>query len=167
MVRFKNRWFLVQLLQPSQGATATWMQLTPQKVYTALKNSLIHNFGEVGWGAVSASLNVKYFSPVTGMAIIRVARDHFRLAWGAVTLLTSLDGQKVLPFVVHVSGTIKHVQLAAVKHNRELVAKAKRRSSSTEEVDRAGPGGVSFVSTAGRYEDLLEQSSREIEALQE
>jgi len=165
MVRFKNRWLLVQLLHPSQGVTATWTQLTPQKIYTALKNSLIHNFGEVGWGAVSASLNVKYFSPVTGMAIIRVARDHFRLAWGAVTLLTILDGQRVLPFVVHVSGTIKHVQIAAVKYNRELVAKAKRRASG--ELSQAGVGGTSFVSTTGRYEDLLEQSSRDIEALQE
>jgi ribonuclease P/MRP protein subunit POP5 len=47
---------------------------------------------------------VKYFSPLTGLIILRVTRDHFRLIWGAVTLLISIEGQKIIPFVVHCSG---------------------------------------------------------------
>lgn len=47
---------------------------------------------------------VKYFSPTTNICIIRVARDPYRIAWGAVTYLSSIDGQRYIPNVVHVSG---------------------------------------------------------------
>lgn len=85
-----------------------------------MKQSVIVNFGDTGWGAVGSSLNgitlvyagrntnrmdtVKYFSPATNICIIRVARDPYRIAWGAVTYLSSIDGQKYIPNVVHVSG---------------------------------------------------------------
>jgi hypothetical protein len=49
---------------------------------------------------------VKYFSPTTNLCIIRVARDHHRIAWGAVTLLTSIHDIKVIPRVIHVSGML-------------------------------------------------------------
>jgi ribonuclease P/MRP protein subunit POP5 len=77
-----------------------------------------------------------------------VARDHHRIAWGAVTFLSSVEGQKFIPNVVHVSGkyckalclsrtshdiwttlgTIKHAQLAAIKHNREVIALYRSRA---------------------------------------
>jgi ribonuclease P/MRP protein subunit POP5 len=93
-----------------------------------LKQSVLNNFGETGWGAVGLSLTgtqdfvstsllrnpdqiavfkfkVKYFSPTTNICIIRVARDQHKIAWGALTLLTSIEGTRYLPNVVHVSGT--------------------------------------------------------------
>ena len=89
---------------------------------------------------------VKYYSPTTNICIIRVARDQHRIAWGAVTLLSSVEDQKYIPNVVHVSGkhntiyncpfesssialgTIKHAQLAAIKHNREVIARYRART---------------------------------------
>jgi hypothetical protein len=62
-------------------------------------------------------------------------------------------------------GTIKHIQLTAVKYNRELIAKVKRKERPVNET--ASAASTSFVSTSGRYEDIIEKSSREIEALQE
>lgn len=47
---------------------------------------------------------VKYFSPTTNLCIIRVARDHHRIAWAAVTLITKLQGKTYVPNVIHVSG---------------------------------------------------------------
>ena len=84
---------------------------------------------------------------MTGICIVRVGREHVRTAWGAVTLLTSLEGHKILPHVIHCSGilyssiaplpdqtkfagTIKHVQLAAIEHNRELMARFRARSAT-------------------------------------
>ena len=123
---------------------------------------MLTNFGDTGWGAVGLSLTgefpnhrlqksfyilkvffllVKYYSPATNVCIIRVARDQHKLAWGALTLLTSIEGLRYIPNVVHVSGkyplyhcalgcpdrvcegTIKHAQLAAIAHNREVVAR--------------------------------------------
>ena len=115
----QNRWILVEFLAlpyPNRQSTG----LSSKQIYPALKQSVIVNFGDTGWGAVGGSLNgttlvyagrnangtdaVKYFSPATNICIIRVARDPYRIAWGAVTYLSSIDGQKYIPNVVHVSG---------------------------------------------------------------
>ena len=58
----------------------------------------------VGQDPPDMCMTVKYFSPTTHLCILRVARDHHTLARGAVTLLTSINGARVLPHVVHVSG---------------------------------------------------------------
>jgi ribonuclease P/MRP protein subunit POP5 len=83
------------------------------------------NFGDAGWGAVGYSLTgtyrrpfyptpqalislnpVKYYSPTTNLCIIRIGREHVRTAWGAVTLLSSIEGRHVIPNVIHVSGSV-------------------------------------------------------------
>jgi hypothetical protein len=61
-------------------------------------------------------------------------------------------------------GTIKHIQLAAVKYSREFIAKVKRKERSVNET--ASASSTSFVTTTGRYEDILKKSSKEIEVLQ-
>ncbi|KAG7092913.1 hypothetical protein E1B28_009218 [Marasmius oreades] len=136
MVRFKNRWLLIEFL-PVHGQNSLEVDLTKasssssqnqtriegKHIWGAIKQSAISNFGDIGWGSVALSLNVKYFSPTTHICIVRVARDHHKIAWGAVTLLKSIEGVKVLPNVIHVSGTIKHAQLAAIEHNRIVIAR--------------------------------------------
>ena|ERR1700722_16748891 len=94
--------------------------LNGKHIWPALKQTVLDNFGDTGWGAVGLSLTcaitgfiihnrshwltVKYHSPVTNICIIRVARDHYRIAWGAITMLSSIEGQKYIPHVIHVSG---------------------------------------------------------------
>ena len=53
------------------------------------------------WGV---SLAVKYFSQTTSLCIIRVARDHFRTVWGALSFMNRLDGVKVVARVIGCSG---------------------------------------------------------------
>ncbi|KAF8700062.1 hypothetical protein AX14_000832 [Amanita brunnescens Koide BX004] len=153
MVRFKNRWLLVEflpVLNDDRVSIAAPTTLDGRKVYNALKHSVVCNFGDTGWGAVGLSMSVKYFSPMTNVCIIRVAREQHKVAWGAVTLLSAVDGQRVVPNVVHVSGTIRHAQLAAIKHNREVVARYR-----------------ALVQTPGGFEAYLETSTTEIEALRD
>jgi ribonuclease P/MRP protein subunit POP5 len=100
------------------------------------------------------SLTVKYFSPTTNLCIIRVARDHHRIAWGAVTLLTSIHDVRVIPRVIHVSGTIKHAQLSAIAHNREVIARFRTKLKNA-------------ALHHDSYDDYLARSTREIEALQD
>lgn len=120
------------------------------------------NFGDTGWGAVGLSLTgelaigvgnvclsgltVKYFSPTTNVCIIRVGRDQHNIAWGALTMLTSIEGVRYIPNAVHVSGgflqfvvpsnsgrtlgTIKHAQLAAISHNRQAIARYRALSKN-------------------------------------
>ncbi|KAF7366773.1 Ribonuclease P/MRP protein subunit POP5 [Mycena sanguinolenta] len=168
MVRFKNRWLLVELI-PASNPSQT--HLDGQKIWTALRQSILTNFGDVGWGSVGLSLTVKYYSPTTNICIIRVARDHHQIAWGALTLLTTIEGTRYIPNVIHLSGrhtqcdftvhrdelatgTIKHAQLAAVAHNREVIARYRAQAKT--------PSGYQ-----DSYEDYLRTSNMEIEALQD
>ncbi|KDQ59026.1 hypothetical protein JAAARDRAFT_68592 [Jaapia argillacea MUCL 33604] len=155
MVRFKNRWLLVEFIPSAQIVPSREPEpLTSRQIYSALKESVVSNFGDTGWGAVGFSLTVKYYSPMTNICIIRVGRDQHRIAWGAVTLLDAIEGRKVIPNVVHISGTIKHTQLAAIEHNRVVVA---RYRASVKQA----------AASQDSYEQFLNTSTREIEALQD
>ncbi|KAH0585652.1 hypothetical protein H2248_008873 [Termitomyces sp. 'cryptogamus'] len=149
MVRFKNRWFLVELIPVGQINAPV---LEGKHIWAAIKQSIISNFGDTGWGSVGLSLTVKYYSPTTNICIIRVARDHHKIAWGSITLLSSIEGTRYIPHVIHVSGTIKHAQLAAIAHNREIVARYRAQTKTP-------------AAYQDSFETYLESSSVEIAAL--
>lgn len=150
MVRIKNRWLLVEFIPVDDSALA----LSEKSIWAAIKQSVVHNFGDAGWGGVGVSLSVKYYSPTTHMCIVKVGREYHNTAWGAVTLLNSIDGRRVVPHVVHVSGTIKHAQIAAVAHNRIVIARLRARANRP-------------ASYRDSYEDYLQTSERAITALQD
>ncbi|KAG2128677.1 uncharacterized protein EDB93DRAFT_1108922 [Suillus bovinus] len=158
MVRFKNRWLLVEFIDTSmvdastEKESSSTQSLDGRLIYNALRDSVVTNFGDTGWGAVGMSLNVKYFSPLTNLCIIRVARDQHRIAWGAVTLLTSIHDVRVIPRVIHVSGTVKHTQLSAIAYNQEVIAQFRIRLKNA-------------ALHHDSYDDYLAQSTRAIEAL--
>ncbi|KAJ7772894.1 hypothetical protein DFH07DRAFT_146797 [Mycena maculata] len=153
MVRFKNRWLLVELI-PAPNPNSSTVPLDGHKIWEAVRQSILNNFGDVGWGSVGLSISVKYYSPTTNICIIRVARDHHKIAWGAVTLLTAIEGRRYIPNVIHLSGTIKHAQLAAISHNREVVARYRAQAKTPSAYQDS-------------YEEYLQTSSMEIEALQD
>ncbi|KAH8826922.1 hypothetical protein DL96DRAFT_1669677 [Flagelloscypha sp. PMI_526] len=165
MVRFKNRWILIEFVDPAMFSSSSPLPqsvessnglhtLDERKIWAAVKNSVILNFGDTGWGAVGQSLTVKYYSPQTHTCILRVGRDHHKIAWGAVTLLTSVEGVKVLPNVVHVSGTIKHTQLAAIEHNRKVIARFREKAKMA-------------ATYKDGYDAVLAQTTIDIQALQD
>ncbi|KAF8529832.1 hypothetical protein JB92DRAFT_3086906 [Gautieria morchelliformis] len=178
MVRFKNRWLLVEFIpchsQDNDNA-APRQELNAKVIWLALKQSVMTNFGEVGWGAVSTSLNVKYFSPTTNLCIIRVSREHHQIAWGAVTLLTKINGSHHIPHMVHLSGTIKHAQLAAIRHDREVIARYKARAAEkgafpdiyTCVIANRKVNIVDPTASSVAYDQYLRQSEQEIEAIQD
>lgn len=61
---FKNRWLLVELIPcPSTSTTSALDVSAPEDnaigskhIWSALKQSVIANFGDTGWGAISSSL---------------------------------------------------------------------------------------------------------------
>ncbi|KAI0951539.1 hypothetical protein AcW1_008561 [Taiwanofungus camphoratus] len=156
MVRFKNRWLLVEFIScaPPPDPPAGSAETSSRHVWAALKQSVLTHFGDTGWGAVGASLTVKYFSPRTNVCIVRVARDQHRTARAAVTLLAAVDGRRCVPHVVHVSGTIKQAQLAAIRHNRTVIARYRALAKT--------PAGYQ-----DSHEEFLRTSAQEIGALQD
>jgi ribonuclease P/MRP protein subunit POP5 len=74
---------------------------------------------------------VKYLSPATSTFILRVSRDHYRIAWAALSLMTSVpvkDGKNCVFRVVRVSGTIKKAEEEAIRRAREIILKAMREA---------------------------------------
>ncbi|KAF5341374.1 hypothetical protein D9758_012294 [Tetrapyrgos nigripes] len=69
-------------------------------------------------------------------------------------MLRSIEGVLCIPHVVHVSGTIKHTQLAAIEHNRVVVARYRARANAP-------------AAYKDSYEEYLESSQNDIEALQD
>jgi len=153
MVRFKNRWLLVEFIPIGQNKPDPG-HLEGKHIWAALKQSALSNFGDAGWGSISLSLTVKYYSPTTNICIIRVARDHHKITWAALTLSSAIEGIKYIPNVLHVSGTIKHAQQAAIAHNREIVARYRAQAKTP-------------VTYKDSYDSYLETSTTEIEALQD
>ena len=49
-----------------------------------LKESVELVHGAYGLGSVMGSLQVKYFNPVTSVALIRVSRDNYDVLWSAM-----------------------------------------------------------------------------------
>lgn len=82
-------------------------------------------------------LSVKYFSPATSTAIIRVSRDHYRLVWGALSFVTKLPRpveQSCVIQVVRVSGTIRKAEEEAIRRAKASIMKAQRQKGDSGNV---------------------------------
>jgi ribonuclease P/MRP protein subunit POP5 len=113
-----------------------------------LKAEVADLFGDYGSGAVAESISgitrnllqaktvlirfsfpaVKYLSPATSTFILRVSRAHYRIAWAALSLMTSVpvkDGKNCVFRVVRVSGTIRKAEEESIRRARELILKTR------------------------------------------
>lgn len=112
----------------------------------ALRASLQQNFGDAASGAYAGPLACKYYSPKSGLGIVRCARDAARYVWGAATLLQTIDGQRVSIYVracggmllalftnFHV-GTIKKVQNKAISIDKSYILKIEQAKQSKQGV---------------------------------
>ncbi|KAF2672267.1 hypothetical protein BT63DRAFT_363267, partial [Microthyrium microscopicum] len=135
MVRIKHRYLLINILYPGDSNlnqkphepelpnVVQFHQPCPfsfkaQDLRRLIMASISENFGEYGSAATNPSLQVKYFSQATSTAIVRVHREHFRLVWAAVTMITKLPKSFDTPCVlqvVRVSGTIKKAEEEAIR----------------------------------------------------
>ncbi|GAA6060865.1 hypothetical protein JCM10212_006245 [Sporobolomyces blumeae] len=153
MVRFKHRYLLCTLVFPTCDSLSHLPRLdlappsgesnlddtpprsSPPPPPTVTESALIHllreslsvNFGDVGAGEVGGTFSIKYLSPTTQTLILRVSREHYRTLWAALTLLRRVGGREVVVRVVHVSGTIRKVQHAAIALDRREILLSHRR----------------------------------------
>ncbi|KAH7043212.1 Rpp14/Pop5 family-domain-containing protein [Macrophomina phaseolina] len=145
MVRLKHRYLLVNLLYPSPSTAAAKSSATPLDavhfhkpssdrltaglLIKIIREGIADLFGDYGAGMTSGTLAVKYFSPATSTAIIRVSRNHYRLVWAALTFLTRLPhpvNQDCVAQVVRVSGTIRKAEEEAIRCAKQAILQARR-----------------------------------------
>jgi ribonuclease P/MRP protein subunit POP5 len=118
MVRFKNRYFLIELnwakQTPPQG-------VTKDHLASAIRESLRINFGDFGLNAVIQFLQIKYYNEKTNICIVRSSRERFRMVWASLSFITHMENDDVYMRVLHVGGTLKSCQKQAISFDRELV----------------------------------------------
>ena len=147
--------YTVQFRQPSSD------KLDARLLMQMIRNGVSELFGDYGSGMVAPSLQgnlhppppkqhplfnprfrpltklqVKYFSPATSTAIIRVSRDHYRLVWATLAFITRLPrpvDQLCVLQVVRVSGTIKKAEEEAVRRARLSIRRARKAAVKANE----------------------------------
>ncbi|KPV73189.1 uncharacterized protein RHOBADRAFT_46297 [Rhodotorula graminis WP1] len=168
MVRFKHRYLLVSLIfpdsllppQPGDADPFAPPALSESSLISLLRDSLAVNFGDVGAGEVGGTFSIKYLSPSTSTMILRVSREHHRTLWAALTLLRKVGGVECVARVVHVSGTIRKTQHAAMAHDRAAIllsasrahARARRQGAATASATGKVKGRAGAA--AGASEDM-------------
>jgi RNase P/RNase MRP subunit POP5 len=128
---------------PGDGDPESLRRVTSAAFLRAIRKSVERHFGMHGLAVVQTALQVKYFNPITGVAVVRCAREQVRTVWAALTLIETISchpGRRgsgpsgpstnvcVAIRVLHNSGTIKLCQEAAVKHDTRLLLAEELRS---------------------------------------
>ncbi|KAK0715874.1 Rpp14/Pop5 family-domain-containing protein [Lasiosphaeris hirsuta] len=146
MVRLKDRYLLVHIIYTDVPAgqakgsvpdlllynQPTTGELRAQHLLKGIRSEVASLFGDCGSGAIDRSLQVKYLSPATSTFILRVSRDHHRLAWAALSFMDHVpvrNGRPCVFRVVRVSGTIRKVEEEAIRRAKLLVLSAKQEMS--------------------------------------
>lgn len=114
MVRFKQRY--LQLHVTRAGGCA---DVSAQDMQNALRRALASTLGYVGFGALRASLAVKYWNPDTGSLIVRVARGQLRQGWFGLCAINELKGARVALCCQHVGGTLRVVKTKLLRAQLE------------------------------------------------
>ncbi|BGO96039.1 hypothetical protein NBRC10512_002457 [Rhodotorula toruloides] len=186
MVRFKHRYLLLHLLfpaavdldalrsdidadqPPSAESTFSPPHLSESSLISLLRDSLSVSFGDIGAGEVGGTFSIKYLSPSTSTVIIRISREHFRTLWAALTLLRKVGGQECIARVVHVSGTIRKTQHAAIAHDRTqiLLSAARKRSATARKRKREAVKPVEAGAEDDGVEKQLMESEEKIMAME-
>jgi ribonuclease P/MRP protein subunit POP5 len=129
MVRFKNRYVLAEF-QWQDGKYDP--NLANKDIYDAVKDSVAYHFGDLGAGFINSGLSIKYWNAVTGLALVRVPREHIQELRVSLTFLTQLKSRQLKVKSLHCSGTIRGCERAAVDYLRDWL----RNSSSALEAKR-------------------------------
>ncbi|THW76202.1 hypothetical protein D6D19_03366 [Aureobasidium pullulans] len=152
MVRLKHRYLLLNILypdaetptKPSTDADLPHVisfrrpssdKLNAQLLARIIRDGVAELFGDYGSGMIAASLVVKYLSPATSTAIVRVSRAHYRLVWAALSFVTRLPkpiDQNCVIQVVRVSGTIRKAEEEAIRRAKAAIIRATARDKGAE-----------------------------------
>ena len=125
MVRLKHRWLLFNIIYPNETSafpfSAPSNNVTPRILTDILRQQISYNFGDQGSGLVSSSLQIKYFSSSTSTGIVRIARDHFRIVWAALTFIREIEGRECIVTVQRVSGTVKKAEQEILRRDKRAL----------------------------------------------
>ncbi|PVV02550.1 hypothetical protein BB560_002993, partial [Smittium megazygosporum] len=136
MVRFKNRYVCFQLELESEfeyrnqikkvsnsGAPKQQKNISAnsQEIDSLVKTFVNENFGDYGSSVLLERL----------AGIARVPRDNSTFLCSMLVLINKFKNQRCRISIVHVSGTIKKCQQAAIKYDRSLILQYLQENTSS------------------------------------
>ncbi|XP_074282363.1 putative ribonuclease P/MRP protein subunit POP5 [Silene latifolia] len=110
MVGFKNRYMLFEV-SIDKAAPLDDLQ---SNLATAIKHSILLNFGECGLASSLASFQVKYLNPRTKLCIIRTSRQDYQNVWSAITMVSTILNLPASFNLLDLTGSIKACRKAAI-----------------------------------------------------
>jgi len=123
MVRFKNRYLLCEVRYGDERCDSGY---THKDFYDLVRDSIALNFGDLGSGRLSVSLGIKYWNAITGLAVLRIAREDLRTLWAAVSLISYIKARKARVQVLHCAGTIRKCEERAKRYLEDWMREAKQ-----------------------------------------
>ncbi|XP_053135153.1 ribonuclease P/MRP protein subunit POP5 [Hemicordylus capensis] len=135
MVRFKNRYFLCEIIAEDPRCR----QLTDERaVHSTVKNAVARVHGDFGLACCSIAFSVKYLNAYTGIVLLCCRKDFYRLLWSSLPFITVLENKNqrcLCTFnTLLVGATIRTCQKFLIRYNRDQLLLLLR--NCTSEADR-------------------------------
>ncbi|XP_020654799.3 ribonuclease P/MRP protein subunit POP5 [Pogona vitticeps] len=135
MVRFKNRYFLCEIISEDPRCRQFIEERT---VHNTVKNVVAKMYGDFGLACCSIAFTVKYLNAYTGIVLLCCRKDFYRLLWSSLPFITYLENRnQSCPCsfnTLRVGATIRSCQKFLIQYNRDQLLLLLR--SCTNEADR-------------------------------
>lgn len=105
MVRVKRRYLTIQFLP--NDSKVTRIDATERDVAHLIKEAVHTIHGDFGQGSIQKSLQVKKFSPETGIAVVSVQRGQHEMVTSAIPFIKKFKDMDCRLQLIYLSGTIR------------------------------------------------------------
>lgn len=105
MVRFKNRYFAIELI-PRDVPGHVPFEIGKLTLFNEIVKQVQVLHGDFGVGAVSTGLVAKYCNPYTKIALIRCRHGPHRFVATALPLINEINGKRVVIRILYMGATI-------------------------------------------------------------
>ena len=73
------------------------------------------------------STTVKYYNPLTSVAIVRAGREDHKKVWAALTMMRHVQGEEVSCKMIKVCGSIRTCRVAALAIEKKRFSQRRER----------------------------------------
>ncbi|XP_034937968.1 uncharacterized protein Pop5 [Chelonus insularis] len=106
MVRFKNRYFTIEIIPNSQNEKP--LTLNSSALYNAIIKKIQQLYGDFGVAAIKSGLNAKYCNTHTKIALIKSRHGPHKFLINAFPKINDIDGKYVAVKILYIGASLKH-----------------------------------------------------------
>ncbi|XP_020282595.1 ribonuclease P/MRP protein subunit POP5 [Pseudomyrmex gracilis] len=119
MVRFKNRYFVIEIKPHMQSDKQ--LMLKHKVLVDTVQKKVRQLYGDFGLAAIKNGFDAKYCNSCTKIAIVRVRHGPHKFLLRAIPLINDIDNKLVKTTILYVGATMKHCFLFIRKHQEKAL----------------------------------------------